>query len=262
MSYVEVRSRYSHSLSGPAGRGAGLRNGAPPVKDTRILIVEDEEDIAELMSYNLGKEGFAVSITHDGREALDKIRNDKPDLVVLDLMLPGIHGTEVCRALRRDPETDRIPIVMVTARGEEVDRVLGLEIGADDYITKPFSPREFVARVKAVLRRSSGSSEKEKVISIGDLVINTGTYTVTKRGQPLGLSAKEFRILLYMVERRGRIFSRDQLLDAVWKDEAFVEPRTVDVHIRRLRTQIEDDPSTPVYVRTRRGIGYYVDRDL
>ena len=232
------------------------------MKDKRILIVEDEEDIAELMSYNLGKEGFAVSIANDGRVALERIRTESPDLLVLDLMLPGIHGTELCRILRGDPATMGLPIVMVTAKASEVDKVRGLEIGADDYITKPFSPREFVARVKAVLRRSLAAPEKEKVITIGDLVINTETYTVAKRSQPLSLSAKEFRILLYLVERRGRIFSRDQLLDAVWKDEAFVEPRTVDVHIRRLRTQIEDDPSAPVYVKTRRGIGYYVDRDL
>jgi len=224
--------------------------------------VEDEGDIAELMSYNLGKEGFAVSIANDGRVALERIRTESPDLLVLDLMLPGIHGTELCRILRGDPATMGLPIVMVTAKVSEVDKVRGLEIGADDYITKPFSPREFVARVKAVLRRSLAAPEKEKVITIGDLVINTETYTVAKRSQPLSLSAKEFRILLYLVERRGRIFSRDQLLDAVWKDEAFVEPRTVDVHIRRLRTQIEDDPSAPVYVKTRRGIGYYVDRDL
>jgi DNA-binding response OmpR family regulator len=151
---------------------------------------------------------------------------------------------------------------MLTAKGEEIDRILGLEIGADDYMTKPFSPRELAARIRAVLRRVSEKPAGEKVIRVKDLVINLETYVVLKRGMPLNLSATEFKLLLYLVERRGKVFSREQLLDAVWKDEGFVEPRTVDVHVRRLRTQIEDDPSSPLYIKTKRGIGYYIDASI
>jgi phosphate regulon transcriptional regulator PhoB len=224
-----------------------------------MLVVDDEPDIIELVSYNLKKEGFDVSSASDGEEALAKIRKGDFDLLILDLMLPGIQGMELCRILRNDPKTAHIPIIMLTAKGEEVDRVLGLEIGADDYMTKPFSPRELVARVKAVLRRLSEKAGMPQVVRIGDLEINKETYAVSKKNVPVMLSSTEFRLLLYLVERKGKIFSRDQLLDAVWKDEAFVEPRTVDVHVRRLRTQIEDDPSAPKYIKTRRGIGYYVD---
>ncbi len=228
----------------------------------KILVVDDEPDLVELVSYNLRKEGLEVASASDGEEALRRIRQESFDLVMLDLMLPGIQGMELCRILRNDPKTEGLPIIMVTAKGEEVDRVLGLEIGADDYIAKPFSPRELAARVKAVLRRAAQKQPEGKVIRIGDLVIDSETYSVSKRDKPLDLSATEFRLLLYLVERKGKVFSRGQLLDAVWKDEAFVEPRTVDVHIRRLRTQIEDDPADPRYVKTRRGVGYYVESSL
>ena len=228
----------------------------------KIMVVDDEEDIRELIIYNLKKDGFTVSSASDGEEALKQIRAGYFDLLVLDLMLPGIQGMELCRTVRNDPKTKDLPIIMLTAKGEEVDRILGLEIGADDYITKPFSPRELVARVKAVLRRISEKTPDEKVITIGRLSINKDTYTVSKNNIPIMLSSTEFKLLLYLVKRKGKIFSRDQLLDAVWKDEAFVEPRTVDVHIRRLRTQIEDDPSEPHYIKTRRGIGYYVDAEI
>jgi phosphate regulon transcriptional regulator PhoB len=224
-----------------------------------ILVVDDEPDIASLVAYNLRKAGFAVSIAADGEEALAAVREGRFELILLDLMLPGIHGMELCRILKNNPKTAQVPIIMLTASGEETDKIHGLETGADDYITKPFSPRELVARVKAVLRRSGERAPTEKTLRLGDLTINTETFTVMKRGAPLSLSATEFKLLLFLAERRGRVFSRDQLLDAVWKDETFVEPRTVDVHIRRLRTQIEDDPSNPVYVKTRRGIGYYVE---
>jgi phosphate regulon transcriptional regulator PhoB len=226
-----------------------------------ILVVDDEPDIVELVSYNLKKEGFSVSSAPGGEEALGKIRKGKFDLVVLDLMLPGIQGMELCRILRNNPETERLPVIMLTAKGEATDKVLGLEIGADDYLAKPFSPRELIARIKAVLRRTSGKPTGEKIVRIGELVINRETYTVLKNNTPLTLSSTEFRLLLYLVERKGRVFSRDQLLDAVWKNESYVEPRTVDVHIRRLRTQIEDDPANPVYIKTRRGIGYFVDAE-
>jgi phosphate regulon transcriptional regulator PhoB len=231
------------------------------VSTKEILVVDDEPDIVELVSYNLKKEGFSVSSASGGEEALGKIRKGKFDLVVLDLMLPGIQGMELCRILRNNPETERLPVIMLTAKGEATDKVLGLEIGADDYLAKPFSPRELIARIKAVLRRTAGKPAGEKIVRIGDLVINRETYTVLKNNTPLTLSSTEFRLLLYLVERKGRVFSRDQLLDAVWKNESYVEPRTVDVHIRRLRTQIEDDPANPVYIKTRRGIGYFVDAE-
>ncbi len=228
----------------------------------KILVVDDEPDIVSLISYNLKKEGFSVSAVADGGEALRTIREEKFALVILDLMLPGIHGMEICRMLRRNSGTSQLPIIMLTAKGEEADRITGLEAGADDYMSKPFSPRELIARVKAVLRRSSEQKKAGGIVTIGDLVIDEDTYSVKKNGQPLYLSATEFRLLRYLVERKGRVLSREQLLDAVWKDEAFVEPRTVDVHIRRLRLQIEDDPSNPVYIRTRRGLGYYLDGDV
>lgn len=229
---------------------------------TKILVVDDEPDIVELVSYNLKREGFEVSSAKDGEEALNKIRKEKIDFLILDLMLPGIQGVELCRIIRNDPKTKPLPIIMLTAKGEEVDRILGLEIGADDYITKPFSPRELIARVKAVLRRINEKPVEEKVIRVGNLLIDKETYSVLKNNIPLTLSSTEFKLLLYLVEKKGKVFSREQLLDAVWKDEAFVEPRTVDVHIRRLRTQIEDDPANPGYIKTRRGLGYYVDAGL
>ena len=225
----------------------------------KILVVDDEPDIIELVSYNLKKAGYSVVSASDSEEALSQVRKDRFDLIVLDLMLPGIHGIELCRILRNNEKTAQISIIMLTAKGEETDKIRGLETGADDYMTKPFSPKELIARVKAVLRRSEERAAMGKKITLGDLLINQETFTVLKRGVPLGLSATEFKLLLYLIQHRGRVFSRDQLLDAVWEDETFVESRTIDVHIRRLRTQIEDDPSNPVYVRTRRGIGYYME---
>jgi len=224
-----------------------------------ILVVDDEPDLLALVSYNLFKEGFAVTTASTGEEALEKMRASLFSIIILDLMLPGIQGTELCRMIRSDPRTERIPIIMLTAKGEVADRVRGLETGADDYMAKPFSPRELIARVKALLRRSGEGLPGDRVLSLGDLRIDKETYSVTKRARHLHLSATEFKLLLFMAERRGRVFSRDQLLDAVWKDESFVESRTVDVHIRRLRTQIEDDPSNPAYIKTRRGVGYYVE---
>ncbi len=228
----------------------------------RILVVDDEPDIVDLVSYNLKKEGFDVVSAFDGEEALEKIRKNNFDFIILDLMLPGMHGTEICRILRSDPKTRNVPIIMLTAKGEEVDKVLGLEMGADDYMTKPFSPRELLARIKTVMRRASEKTSEEKVIRIGKLTINKDSYSVLRGNVRLDISTTEFKLLLYLVERRGKVFNREQLLDGVWKDDAFVEPRTVDVHIRRLRTQIEDDPANPKYIKTKRGIGYYVDADV
>lgn len=228
----------------------------------KILIVDDEPDIVALVSYNLQKEGFSISSAFDGEDALKAVRKEKFNLIILDLMLPGIQGMELCNMLRSSEETSSIPVIMLTAKSEELDKVLGLEMGADDYITKPFSPRELIARVRAVLRRAHEKPQPGKTVKIGDLEINADTYQVSKRGTLIKLSATEFKLLLYLLQRKGKVFNRDMLLDAVWKDESYVEPRTVDVHIRRLREQIEDDPSHPVYIRTRRGIGYYADGDL
>jgi phosphate regulon transcriptional regulator PhoB len=223
-----------------------------------ILVVDDEADLVELVSYNLRKEGFATDSASDGEQALSKIRKKNYDLLILDLMLPGIQGMELCRILRNDPGTARLPIIMLTAKGDELDKILGLEMGADDYMAKPFSPRELVARVKAVLRRfPSEPVSGEGMLKTGELEIDRERFTVQVKGKPVKLSATEFRLLLYLAERKGKVFSREQLLDAVWRDEAFVEPRTVDVHIRRLRSQIEDDPANPRYIMTLRGVGYF-----
>ncbi|HYA12324.1 MAG TPA: response regulator [Thermodesulfovibrionales bacterium] len=224
-----------------------------------ILVVDDEADLVDLISYNLKKEGFSVDSALDGETALTKIRKGRYDLVVLDLMLPGIQGIELCRILRNDPKTESLPVIMLTAKGEEVDKILGLEMGADDYVTKPFSPRELLARVKAVLRRSMEKPAPEKILKAGELVIDKERYTVSVRGKSIKLSATEFKLLLFLAERKGKVFNREQLLDAVWSDEAFVEPRTVDVHIRRLRAHIEEDPAHPRYIKTLRGIGYFFD---
>ncbi|HET6515030.1 MAG TPA: response regulator transcription factor [Thermodesulfovibrionales bacterium] len=228
----------------------------------KILAVDDEQDIIELLAYNLSIDGFEVTTAADGEEALKKIRAMSFDLVILDLMMPGIHGMDLCRILRNDPKTKNLPIIMLTAKTEEVDRVLGLEMGADDYVTKPFSPRELTARIKAVLRRSTRNVPESRYITIGNLTINTETYSVAKDNVPLNLSPTEFRLLLYLVERRGKIFNREQLLNAVWKDEGYVEPRTVDVHVSRIRMQIEEDPANPLYIKTRRGHGYYFDNTV
>lgn len=225
----------------------------------QILIVDDEADIVELVSYNLKKEGFIIDSASDGESALKKIRKGNYALAILDLMLPGIQGMELCRILRNDPKTAALPIIMLTAKGEEVDKILGLEMGADDYMAKPFSPRELIARVKAVLRRTAEPPVVDRVLKTGDIEIDRERYIVTIRGRAVKLSATEFRLLLFLIERKGKVFSRDQLLDAVWRDEAFVEPRTVDVHIRRLRSHIEKDPARPGYIKTLRGIGYFFD---
>jgi phosphate regulon transcriptional regulator PhoB len=227
--------------------------------DKRILIIDDEPDLVLLASYNLKKEGFTVFSAANSEDALPMIRETQFDLIVLDLMLPGIHGLELCRILRQNPKTKHIPIIMLTAKSDEADKICGLESGADDYITKPFSPKELVARINAVLRRSGENSSPNRTIRIGELSIDPEQYSVRKKHISIHLSATEFKLLLYLAERRGRVFSRDQLLDALWNNESFVEPRTVDVHIRRLRAQIEDDPSDPLYIKTRRGIGYYVE---
>jgi len=226
---------------------------------TKILVVDDEKDILELISYNLRKEGLHITTAANGEDALELLRDGAFALAILDLMLPGMQGTELCRILKSSAGTAELPIIMLTAKGQESDKITGLEMGADDYMTKPFSPRELTARVKAVLRRTRKNMPEEEIITVGNININTGTCMVLKDRKEIKLSATEFRLLLYLARKKGRVFDRDALLDAVWKDESFIDPRTVDVHIRRLREHIEDDPSNPEYIRTRRGIGYYMD---
>jgi phosphate regulon transcriptional regulator PhoB len=229
----------------------------------RILIVDDEKDIVDLVAYNFEKEGFEVLKAFDGEKALTLVRTKKPNLIVLDLMLPGIQGLEVCKQIRRDAESAGIPIIMLTAKGEELDKVIGLEVGADDYITKPFSVKELMARVKAVLRRADVREQPEKAetFEFKGLRIDLKSYEVTVNGRKVTLSPTEFKLLRFPSQNPGRVYSRDQILDRVWGDESFVEPRTVDVHVRRLRAQIEQDENSPNYIVTVRGVGYkFVER--
>jgi len=222
-----------------------------------ILIVEDEADIADLVKYHLEREGLAARTVGDGKQALDLIVRDHPDLIILDLMLPGVDGLEMCRRLRAQSATQRIPVIMLTARAEEVDRIVGLEIGADDYVPKPFSPRELVARVKAVLRRAAAPvGPNEAPVSFGSLRLDPARHEVTRGDHTINLSAMEFRLLEFFLRHRGRVFTRTQLLDQVWGQDRFVEPRTVDVHIRRLREKVEEDPRNPALILTVRGMGY------
>lgn len=229
----------------------------------RILMVDDEKDIVDLVAYNLEKEGYETLKALDGEKALQLVRTKTPDLVVLDLMLPGIQGLEVCKRIRKDPETASIPIIMLTAKGAEIDKIVGLEVGADDYITKPFSVKELLARIKAVLRRSEArrAAGQSEVFEFKGLHIDFKSYEVTVDGKRVDLSPTEFRLLKFLSRNPGRVYSREQILDRVWGDEAFVEPRTVDVHIRRLRSRIEHDESSPDYIVTVRGAGYkFMDR--
>lgn len=226
---------------------------------TRILIIEDDIDIAELVRYNLDKEGFRVASAHDGASGLVQLRKSSPDLVILDLMLPKMSGLDICREIRRDPELEHLPVLILTARGEEAERVEGLEIGGDDYVTKPFSPRELVARVRALLRRTGRGDkalEAEETVAVGPLTIDPSSYRVTRAGKSITVTALEFRLLYYLASRPNRVFTRDHLLDAVWGSDRHVTPRSVDVYIRRLREKIEADPERPIYLKTLRGAGY------
>jgi len=233
-----------------------------PVKSERlmmtknkILVVDDEETIREVVSRYLVREGFQVSEAADGFEALDSIKENPPDLIVLDLMLPGIDGLTLTEHLRQDRE---IPIIMLTAKGDPTDRIRGLDLGADDYITKPFSPQEVVSRIRAVLRRSGSASvvKDQSPIEFGDLVINPTAHEVSLKEQILSLTAKEFELILYFAQNPGVVFTRAQLLKQVWDDELYTDPSTVTVHIRRLREKIEPDPSAPEFILTVWGVGY------
>jgi phosphate regulon transcriptional regulator PhoB len=232
------------------------RGAAPSPSMKRILIIEDDRDIVELVRYNLANEGFQVTAASDGSAGLSALKKTPPDLLLLDLMLPKLSGLDICREVRRDESLNRLPILMLTARGDEADRVVGLEMGADDYVTKPFSPRELIARVKALLRRAEPPSDAPRIIEIGKLAIDPASYRVSHAGKAVPLSTLEFRLLYYLASRPNRVFTRDQLLDAVWGTDRFVTPRSVDVYVRRLREKIEPDPEHPMHLKTVRGAGY------
>jgi two-component system alkaline phosphatase synthesis response regulator PhoP len=220
----------------------------------KILVVDDEQSIITLVTYNLEKEGYNVISALDGEQAYQRIREERPDLIVLDIMLPEIDGFTLCQNLRK--ENNHTPILMLTARGEELDRVLGLEIGADDYLTKPFSPRELTARIKAILRRGEIKSNQQETIKIGKLVIDLGAYSVQVGGTPVELTAKEFELLSFLAQNPGRVFSRDYLLERLWNYDFIGDTRAVDVHISNIREKIEENPSKPEYLLTVRGVGY------
>jgi two-component system phosphate regulon response regulator PhoB len=221
--------------------------------EPRILLVEDEPDIAEVLRFNLEKADFEVEVERRGDQALEAIRRQAPDLIVLDLMLPGLDGLEVTRLLKRDPATARIPLVMLTARGEEVDRIVGLELGADDYIPKPFSPREVVLRIKAVLRRRNGEDATGDRLEAGGIRLDTAAHRVEVRGREVVLTATEFRLLRVLIERQGRVQTRSRLLTDVWGYSEDVDSRTVDTHVRRLRRKLGPAADR---IETVIGVGY------
>ncbi len=226
----------------------------------KILLVEDEKAISDILAFNLKKEGFDVITSYDGKNGLESFQSEKPDLVLLDVMLPIIDGFQVCRKIR---ETSNTPIIMVTAKEEEVDKVLGLELGADDYITKPFGMRELIARVKANLRRMDSEIKKtdeDKNISMGNLTLDVNRYEVRKNDKVLDLTLREFELFRYLAENENKVFSREQLLEEVWGYEYYGDIRTVDVTVRRLREKLEEDSANPNYIITKRGVGYYFRR--
>jgi two-component system, OmpR family, phosphate regulon response regulator PhoB len=224
----------------------------------KVLLVEDDANLVELVRYNLETDGFEVVQTDDGEEALVLAEEERPDAAILDWMIANLSGIEVCRRLRRNPATANLPIVMLTARAEEADRIRGLETGADDYVTKPFSPRELVARVRAVLRRLRPALSGGNLDHAG-ISMDTAAHKVTREGRQVSLGPTEFRLLRHFLEHPGRVFSREQLLDAVWGRDVYVEQRTVDVHIRRLRKAINHDDRLPDVIRTVRSAGYALD---
>ena len=223
-----------------------------------ILVIEDEKDLADLVAFNLEKEGFRPILAADGAMGLEKARDNLPDLILLDLMLPGMPGTEVCKSLKNSAKTARIPVIMMTARGEEIDRVVGFEVGADDYVQKPFSTRELMLRVKAVLRRAAPEAATGRIVTIGTLSIDTDRHTVTVAGKMTELSAIEFKLLLTLAERQGRVQSREQLLKDVWGYNYGGDTRTVDTHLTRLRAKLGKEGDL---IRTVRGFGYKLESE-
>lgn len=221
----------------------------------KILVIEDDSDIAELVEYNLKEEGFRVEVQTNGRKGLEQAQRSKPDLIVLDLMLPDLGGLEICKTLKKDDQTHPIPILMLTAKGEEVDRIVGFELGADDYLTKPFSTRELVLRIKAILRRTGEKAQEPtgKVIHFGELFVDPAKFEVKVKDTPIKLTALEFKLLKYLYENKGRVASRDMLLDRVWGYDSELNTRTVDTHIKRLREKLGE---AGAYIETLRGLGY------
>lgn len=219
----------------------------------RILVVEDEKDLAELLTYNLEKEGFQVSCAHDGISGLELARREIPDLILLDLMLPGMLGTDVCKTLRKEPKTARVPIIMVTAKGDEIDRVVGFEVGADDYVTKPFLMRELLLRVRAVIRRQSLDPAMEEVLTLEEIVIDKTRHMVTCADTVLDLTGTEYKLLLYLAERPGRVVTREALLQDVWGYNEGGDTRTIDTHITRVRSKLGAPGDM---IKTVRGFGY------
>ena len=234
-----------------------MKSGANPRSQGRVLVVEDERDVADLIRYNLTKEGYDVVVAPTGSDALKQAREVHPDLVLLDIMVPQLNGWEICRRLKQDAETRAIPVIMVTGRVEEGDKVLGFEVGADDYVTKPFSPRELLARIRAVARRGRVDPVGRKTqVKVGDLEIDRHRFEVRMKGRAVALTPKEFELLALLANSPGRVFGRDELLDAVWGRDGFVEPRTVDVHLARLRRKFTAARVPAPGVETVRGVGY------
>jgi two-component system, OmpR family, alkaline phosphatase synthesis response regulator PhoP len=223
----------------------------------RVLVVEDERDVAELLRYNLTKDGYDVVVAATGSDAVKQAHEAHPDVVLLDIMVPQLNGWEICRRLKQDVETRAIPVIMVTGRVEEGDKVLGFEVGADDYVTKPFSPRELLARIRAVARRGRQDPGARKAqLKVGDLEIDRHRFEVRMKGRVITLTPKEFELLALLANAPGRVFGRDELLDAVWGRDGFVEPRTVDVHVARLRRKFTAARAPAPGVETVRGVGY------
>lgn len=229
-----------------------------------VLVADDEKDIIDLVEYNLTREGFSVLAAYNGLEALEIARKKRPDIVILDWMMPEMDGLETCRRLRQHPDTENIPIIMLTAKSDTLDKVLGLEMGADDYLTKPFHIRELLARVRAILRRLEASRQEElqRILTFKGIKIDLNSYKVTVDGTNIDMTAREIKLLAFLIQHPGRVYSRDELLDHVWGNESYVEPRTVDVHISRLRSLIEPDKEKPRYLLTVRSFGYkFADED-
>lgn len=222
---------------------------------TRVLIVEDESSFSEALSFLLSKEGFDVSIAETGRAALEIFKAETFDLILLDLMIPEVSGIEVCRTIRT---TSSVPIIMLTAKDSEIDKVVGLELGADDYVTKPYSSRELVARIKAVLRRGAVDElpKESGILSVGNIRMDIERHSVTVNGSPVALPLKEFELLEFLMRNEGRVLTRSQLIDRVWGDDYYGDTKTLDVHVKRLRSKIEVDPANPIFIQTIRGLGY------
>jgi two-component system response regulator RegX3 len=226
---------------------------------SKILIVEDESSFSEALAFLLGKEGFDTVVAEDGRQALDIYGREGADLILLDLMIPEVSGVEVCRTIR---STSHVPIIMLTAKDAEIDKVVGLELGADDYVTKPYSSRELIARIKAVLRRGfaeESSMLEQDLMEVGPIRLNIGKHQVSVKGIPVSLPLKEFELLEFLMRNSGRVLTRSQLIDRVWGGDYYGDTKTLDVHIKRLRAKVEDDPANPILIQTIRGLGYKLE---